>query len=163
MFFFLPVIFTALLVSMDQITKQLAVKHLMAVDSLPFIPGFLNFTYVENKGAAYGILDGGRWFFLVLTAVVLVVIVRYYFKPPSTKVKAARIAMVMVCSGAVGNAIDRFRNGYVVDFIHTMFMDFPVFNVADMCIVCGTFLLAALILFYGSPKAKGQTNEAAGG
>ncbi|MDR1641458.1 MAG: signal peptidase II [Clostridiales bacterium] len=153
MFVFLPILFVALLVAADQFTKSLAVRYLLPVDSLPFVPGLFDFTYVENQGAAYGLLEGGRWFFLIITAVVMVFIGYFYFKPPSSKTKLSRAAMVVIFAGALGNAVDRLRNGYVVDFIHTLFINFPVFNVADICVVCGTILLAILVVFYGDKPA----------
>jgi signal peptidase II len=152
------------LLAADQYTKRLAVRILLPEGVKPFIPGLFDFTYVENKGAAFGLLEGGRWVFLGLTAVVLAVIARFYINPPSAKPKLARAAMAAVAAGAIGNAVDRFRNGFVVDFIHAMFIEFPVFNVADMCIVCGAILLAALALFYGeAPKRRDAGHDDADG
>ena len=139
----------ALLVVLDQVTKVLAVKYLKPVGSVSFLPGFMNLTFVENRGAAFGILQGQRWVFLVFTLAVTAGIAVVWKKlgpePVNEKIRAC---LAVLLAGAWGNAIDRLCRGYVVDFFHTAFMDFPVFNLADICVVLSVVALMVLILFF---------------
>lgn len=137
-----------LLVALDQWVKHWARTWLKPLGHKPFINGFLRFTYTENQGAAFGMLQGARWFFLALTVVVLIVLCVYYVRMPRTRIYwAARIPMIVVIAGAFGNFIDRFRTGVVVDMFEFEFITFPIFNVADMCLVSGTIVLAFVLLF----------------
>ena len=137
-----------ILIVLDQAAKYLAVIHLLPVDSITLIPGILNLTYVENRGAAFGLFQGGRWFFVIITVIIMAGIIWYYIKLPKSKYhNLLRFTLVLIASGAVGNFIDRFRNGYVVDYLQAAFINFPVFNIADSCVVVGTILFAILLLF----------------
>ena len=138
-----------LLTALDQFTKYLAVLHLKPVGSIPILENIFYLSYVENQGAAFGLLQGYRWFFVVLTVVLLYLGGYYYQKlPKGTVYRWVRLAIILIGAGAVGNCIDRARNGYVVDFLYFSPINFPVFNVADICVVCGTILLAMLMLFF---------------
>ena len=140
----------ALLVFLDQWVKQWAREYLMPVGSLPFIDGFLGFRYTTNTGAAFGILPDGRWFFVILTTVVLIVILIYEFKIPYTKKNMwGRIPLTLITAGAIGNFIDRLLTGYVVDMFEFLFINFPIFNVADILLVAGTiiFTFASIFVF----------------
>ncbi|MCL2703189.1 MAG: signal peptidase II [Defluviitaleaceae bacterium] len=153
----------AVLVFADQFTKWLAVTRLQPIRFRPFIPGFIEFRYHTNAGAAFGIMQGGRWVFLAFTAVVLGAMVYFYIKLPKNRLSGfTRALMAVIAAGALGNGIDRFRQGYVVDFLNFEFINFPVFNVADMYIVCGTILLSVLILFFykeDPAKKKGKPGD----
>jgi signal peptidase II len=116
------------------------------------IPKVFHFTYVENRGAAFGILQNQRWFFISITMIVMLVIV-YYMYTHSNGSLLLTIALSMILGGAIGNFIDRVRLGYVVDMFHFTLIDYPVFNVADSFVVIGTILLAYYILFKTGPKA----------
>lgn len=144
-----------LLIGADQFAKFQAVTHLKPIGSVTVLEGFLDLTFVENRGAAFGMLHGQRWFFVVLTIVVSIVIVVAYFKMPQTKeYHFVRTALVLLLAGAVGNLIDRVMNGYVVDFLEVTFISFPVFNLADIYVVIGAFALAFLILFVIKEEPK---------
>ena len=133
----------------DQLTKFWAVDVLKNGDSIRVIGNFLRFTYAENKGAAFSILQNQRTFFLVITLVMLVFLGYIYFKTKNIT-KLSKLSIAMIAGGAVGNFIDRFRLGYVIDFIDVRFgefYNFPVFNIADSFVVCGTILMIILILF----------------
>lgn len=133
----------------DQLTKFWAVDVLKNGDSIKIIGNFLRFTYAENKGAAFSILQNQRTFFLVITLVMLVFLGYIYFKTKNIT-KLSKLSIAMIAGGALGNFIDRFRLGYVVDFIDVRFgefYNFPVFNIADSFVVCGTILMIILILF----------------
>lgn len=136
------------LIGIDQITKYMALTQLKPIGSTHWIPGLLDLTYVENRGVAFGFLSGQKWFILLLTSAVTIGLVVYFIKMPKTsEYRFLRLALVLVFAGAVGNMIDRFFRGYVVDFFEFAFVSFPVFNMADIFVVIGVGLLAFLILF----------------
>lgn len=152
---FLPLVMTAILVVIDQITKYIALSSLKPIGSMTFIKGFMDFTFVENRGAAFGILEGQRWFFVVATIVISVAIIYAFVKMPKKKeYKYMKLALVLILAGAFGNVIDRLFRGYVVDFFEFTFIDWPVFNVADIYVVVGTIIFAFLILFVIKDEPK---------
>lgn len=134
---------------LDQWSKHLAVVYLKDKNSLDLIPGVFQLTYLENRGAAFGILQGKQWFFYISTIAIMAVIIWLYIKIPATKrYMPIRICSVLIVSGAIGNFIDRIRLNYVIDFFYFKWIDFPVFNVADIFVTVSTILLLLLILFY---------------
>ena len=138
-----------ILIVFDQWTKALAVAHLMKQEPFVLIPGVFQLHYLENRGAAFGMLQGQRVFFIVMAMIVLLVIAYIYFKLPWQKhFHYLRAVGIFIAAGAVGNLIDRVNLGYVVDFFYFELIDFPIFNVADIYVTCATFVLAFLILFY---------------
>lgn len=146
----LPMIATIVLVIIDQIIKFFCIEYLMEIETITIIEGILNFTYVENRGMAFGMFQGARWFFVVFT-VVLVIFMIYHYKTlgNATKIhRLMRLSLILVMAGAIGNWIDRMFLGYVVDFLHVQFIDFPVFNFADILVVCGTIFYSILTMFF---------------
>ncbi len=142
------IIVIAALVIMDQVTKLFAVHLLAPVGSVDVIPEILRFTYVENRGAAFGMLADNRWVFLVVSTIAIVALFVYMwrFRPES---KLACLAIAMIISGGIGNMIDRVRLGYVVDFIDFCALGELwqwVFNVADACVCVGGGLLVLWLL-----------------
>jgi signal peptidase II len=137
----------ALVIVIDQATKAYVVAHLDLHESwmpLDFLYPVFRFTLVHNTGAAFGIFPGGNPVFFVVSIVVSVVIIFYYYQLPADA-WLIRIALGLQLGGALGNnIIDRIRLGYVIDFMHAEF--WPVFNVADSCIVLGVVLLAFELL-----------------
>ncbi len=135
-----------LIIALDQITKILAVKNLRFGQVKEIIPNILSFTYVKNEGAAFGILQGARIFFIVLTIIVLIGAIYYIVKMRPTS-RLEKWALALIAGGAVGNFIDRAYFGFVRDFIMVEFIDFPVFNIADcfVCIGAGLYILYALL------------------
>lgn len=150
----------AAFIAIDQITKYLALIRLKPVGSITFIDGFMDFTFVENRGVAFGMFSGQKWFILLLTGAIVAVLVYYYWKLPKTREYGwVRGAMVLVLAGALGNMIDRIFRGYVVDFFEFTFFDWPVFNVADIYVVVGVILLAILILFVVKEEPKEKKED----
>lgn len=134
------------LVVADQLTKVWAVRYLQPVHSI-VLTDFFRLTYVENRGAAFGIFYGAIWFLVVITVLILGAITMYYRKLPQGKPYLfVRLALLLIAGGAIGNFIDRVRIGFVVDMFHVTFINFPVFNVADVFIVVGSILFAVLTL-----------------
>ncbi|MDA3732566.1 signal peptidase II [Niameybacter massiliensis] len=147
---FITPISIALLVLLDQITKIWTVNHFQntGAENIVLWPGVLELTYVENRGAAFGMMQGKVWLFVLITAAVLGVILWYWRSIPENKSGVwMKIALVLVVSGAIGNLIDRVFIHYVRDMIYFSLIDFPVFNVADMCVVGGVILLFPILLF----------------
>ena len=115
---------------------------------MTLVEGFMDLTFVENRGVAFGMFSGQRWFILLLTGIIAVGLVWFYVTMPKKKEYfPLRVSLVLVLSGAIGNIIDRLFRGYVVDFFEFTFFEWPVFNVADIYVVCGVILLALMILF----------------
>ena len=136
------------LIGLDQWTKVLAVKHLMGQEPMVIWNGVFELRYLENRGAAFGILQGQKVVFLICTAAVLAILAFYYNRMPVEKrYLPMRIVGILLGAGAVGNLIDRMMQSYVVDFLYFKLIDFPIFNVADCYVTVGAILLAILILF----------------
>lgn len=133
---------------LDRITKVWALKDLNNLPDVVVIKNIFSFSYLENRGAAFGIFQNKVLILSMVTSVVILGMLYflYKYKPQS---KLLRISLAMIISGAVGNLIDRFTYKYVVDFIMLHYKEvyyFPTFNIADMLVVCGTILLAFCII-----------------
>ena len=141
-------LFAAGIVAVDQFTKYLTVANIALGQDVPFIPGFLGLTYLQNTGAAFSSFEGQQWLFAIIFALFTIGIV-YEFKKDTMKFsKFERWCIVAIYAGGLGNMIDRLRFGYVVDMIQTEFIDFPVFNVADSFITCGTIAMIVHRVFF---------------
>ena len=136
------------LVLLDQGTKYLAIRYLRGSSGISLIDNVLNLRYLENRGMAFGLLQN-KILFLVLTCIVFFVAIIYLFiKAPATVYyRPLLYTAAIVFAGAMGNFIDRVFRGYVVDFIYFSLIDFPVFNVADIYVVCSGVLLIILVCF----------------
>lgn len=137
------------LVILDQLAKGWALRVLKPHGPIPLIPGILELSYVENRGAAFGILQNKQWFFLAITLLILALMLWIYPRiPDQGRFLPLRLTVIFIIAGALGNLIDRVSRGYVVDFIYFKLIDFPVFNVADIYVTCSAFTLAFLLLFF---------------
>ena len=142
------VIFAAGIVAFDQFTKFLTVANIALGQKVPFLPGLIRLTYVQNTGAAFSSFQGQQWLFALIFVVFTLLLAWEYFKRPMPFSKFERWCIVAIYGGGLGNMIDRVRLGFVVDMLETEFMTFPVFNVADCFITCGCIaLMVSLILF----------------
>ena len=136
------------LTALDQWTKYLAIVYLKGQKSIEVIPGIFELQYLENRGAAFGMMQNQQCFFILLTLTYLVAVVIIYFKIPRTKrFFLLHFLAVLLTAGALGNFIDRVRLKYVVDFFYFSLIDFPIFNVADIYVVVSFFLLMFCVLF----------------
>lgn len=144
MVFFSVVILTFL----DIYTKILAASNLKGQDAITFIDGVLEFRYLENRGMAWGLLSGARYVFIVLTIIAIAFFIYMFVKIPYNKrYLPLTIVLTVLTAGALGNMLDRVFLGYVRDFICTTFIDFPIFNVADMYATCSMLALIILVIF----------------
>ena len=141
---------TVIAAAFDQLSKRWALANLGDHEPVPLIPGVLEFLRIENRGAAFGILQGKMFFFYLITAVVAAGILYVVYKlPEKRKYLPLLVILAFLLAGAAGNLIDRAFRQSVVDFIYFKPIDFPVFNVADIYVTCSTFVMVILILrFY---------------
>ncbi|MCI8661558.1 MAG: signal peptidase II [Lachnospiraceae bacterium] len=143
--------FSCLLVLLDQYTKYLAVLHLKGQKPFVLWSGVFELFYSENRGAAFGMLQGRQTFFFLIGILVLAAAVYVMLRLPSWKNSHYRwlgICVILITSGAVGNMVDRILQQYVVDFLYFKLIDFPIFNVADIYVTTATATLLFLMIFY---------------
>ena len=145
----IAVVCTAFLIVLDQFTKYLAVIKLKGQPAFPIIPDVFQLTYVENRGAAFGMLQGKKLLFLVLTTVFLALLCYCYTRMLGRKrFRPLRVISMFLFAGAVGNLIDRVWHNYVVDFFYFELIDFPVFNVADIYITVTCIVFFIMFIFF---------------
>ena len=136
-------------IGLDQITKYLAVLYLKEKAAIPIIPEIFELFYLENHGAAFGILQGQKIFLIAVTAATMILLAYLYIRIPEDKhYLYVRMIILLLISGAIGNFIDRCLHDYVIDFFYFKLIDFPVFNVADIYVTVATVLLVLLFCFY---------------
>lgn len=138
------------IVFIDRISKYGAIRYLKNRRPYIIVENFLQFNYVENRGAAFGILEHKRLFFIIITLAIIIFLSFYLVKNHNSLSLLTRLSFSMLIAGAAGNLIDRIKLGYVVDFISFRlkgYYNFPVFNMADTFIVISTFLVVIIILF----------------
>lgn len=142
LFYLIPFV---LIIAADQITKFLAAG---TAESFPLIPKVLNVSFVKNTGAAFGMFQGKKWLLVAVALLVFAIIIFYVvrYKPRS---KWLMWSLTLITAGGLGNLIDRVALGYVRDMIETVFMRFPVFNVADCAVTVGAVMLALYVLVGG--------------
>ncbi|MGT2932518.1 signal peptidase II [Streptococcus catagoni] len=133
-----------LLIFLDQLSKYWIVNNLSLGEIRPFIKGVLSLTYLQNRGAAFSILQNQQWFFILMTLFVVGAALYYLLKTPTLSFWKS-LALTLIISGGLGNFIDRLRLGYVVDMIHLDFIDFAIFNVADSYLCVGVALLLIIL------------------
>lgn len=155
---YVALLMSAVLVGIDQILKVLAMEYLKPIGSYPIIPDVFHLTYVENRGAAFGMMAGQKWLLVWVTAIVILAAVAVVM---AGKIKNTTVllAVATIMGGGVGNLIDRVYRGFVVDYVHLKIIDFAVFNFADICVTVGTAILLIYLLFY---ELKHKNKEAAG-
>ncbi len=141
-------LFLSFLVFADQFTKYIAVLKLKNQPAFSIIDGVLEFNYLENRGAAFGMLQNQKIFFVFVALIFLGVIAYVLIKVPyEKKYKRLHVLLILIAGGAIGNLIDRLRLDYVVDFIYIVLINFPIFNVADIYVTLSTVLLVIQVLF----------------
>lgn len=150
---FLILFLIAVLTAVDQFIKMTVITNLKPVGSITCIPGLLEFTYLENTGAAFGFFSGFSWVIILLTLLLSVALIIFLFRY-KYHTFLSYAACILVVAGGIGNLIDRFAFGYVVDYIHVLFFPY-VFNFADCCVVVGAILFAVWYLFFKEKKERG--------
>ena len=145
-----------LIIAVDQLSKYWVVNNIGLTDSLTVIPNVIDFVYVKNTGAAFSFLSDKTYGIILLSVISVLFCIGVIFflikcKPQN---RLLTISLGLMISGAIGNLIDRILRGYVVDFIETTFIKFPVFNVADIAITIGAVLIIIYILFFDKTKSN---------
>ena len=141
-----------LLIGLDQISKIWAINHLKSVGSIPIIENIFHLTYVENRGAAFGMLENNQAIFIIV-ALIASIYGLYYLHTKKVNL-VCKTGIMLIISGAIGNAIDRLRLGFVVDYFDFRIIWEYVFNIADIFVVVGTILLCIYIIFYEEKSNK---------
>ena len=132
----LPLIAVAIL--FDQLTKYWA-KTYIKVDPITVVKGVFELRYLENRGAAFGILQNQQWMFLIIGVILMLVMTYVYLQLPTIKrFIPLKLCLLLIVAGAIGNMIDRVMLNYVIDFLHVSLINFPIFNVADIFVSCST-------------------------
>ncbi len=144
----LMALFAAGIVGLDQITKLLVTQNIALFSKVEVLPGLVHLTYVRNVGAAFSILQGKQWLFLLIFLLLTAVLAWEFSKKRMPFTTVERWCLAAIWAGGLGNMIDRLRLGYVVDMIEVEFISFPVFNVADCFITCGCILLGVHLVFF---------------
>lgn len=175
-YYILYTLIIAIGIILDQITKLLAIEHLKKIHTLPIIEDVFHLTYVENEGAAFGMLADQRWLFIVISALAIVAF-SFYLYLGHAESTLYGVGIALVISGGIGNMIDRLALGYVIDFIHCAFVkypvfkdgvaswkDFPVFNGADsfVCVGAGILILALVLDLIKEIKNERQSRKGDG-
>lgn len=153
-------IVSVLMIAVDRITKAWAVGAFAdRVQRIPVIRGILSFYYVENDGAGFSILSG-RTIFLIVFSSLAMLFVLYLIVSRKLKSPVADWGLCLILSGGIGNLIDRIsRGGRVIDFIKTDFIDFPIFNVADICVTVGAGLIILYFIIDAVKDARKKRTE----
>jgi lipoprotein signal peptidase len=134
----------------DQAIKLLVMQNLKPVGRVTVVRGFLDFFYLENRGAAFGMLQNQKWFFVTVTVLISAAVIVALFRYNNHEF-FSYAASALIVGGGIGNLIDRVFRGYVVDYISVSFFP-PIFNFADCCVTVGTVCLIIHILFFAEKE-----------
>ncbi len=140
----IAIVIILILTICDQLLKSWVASSIVLGGSKQLIPGIIELTNLRNSGAAWSIFEGQQTFFTIITIIAIIVI--GYFIWQYRKNISVLIGLSLIMAGTIGNFIDRLRQGYVVDMFETTFINFPIFNIADMCLTIGVIWLIICIL-----------------
>lgn len=151
----ITIILAAAIVALDQASKFFVLRDLKPIGDVPIWDGVLHLHYAQNTGASFGMLPGLKWVFLVIACLFVIATFIFVIIKRKKIDVFALVTLGLICGGALGNAIDRIRFGYVIDFVYFKLINFAIFNLADSCIVIGGILLGIYVLFiYRDPEKK---------
>lgn len=150
----------ALIVGIDQLLKVIVVQFLKPVITVPLWQDKIHLTYIENRGAAFSMLDGNRYLLMIFTSVIVLAGI-YVIAAKKIKAPFAIWTIAVILGGGAGNLVDRIFRGYVVDYIDFRIINFAVFNFADCCVVIGTILLMIYILLNNKDSKDNELEETA--
>ena len=157
----ITLVIIAALVAIDQFIKLLVIEHLEPIGSLPLIDGFIQLNYAENTGAAFGSFSGKTSLLSIFTFAIIVVGI-IYLMVKKRKVDVEYVCITLILAGGLGNLVDRVFRGFVVDYIEPLFIDFAIFNFADILVTCSCIVLVIWLIYdiYREGKReKGRNDE----
>ena len=152
-------VLVAALVAIDQVVKYLVRANIPLGESIPFLPHVMNLTFVQNTGAAFSLFREHTWLLTLVSAAASAVLAVVLWKRLFITHPLGRWPLAVILAGAVGNLIDRAALGYVTDMFQTTFIRFAVFNVADICVVCGGIAFVVYILFFAEKLEKKESGH----
>lgn len=152
MFQLVSTIIAVVFIAIDQIVKNWAAE-VLTKGEIAVIENVLYLKYVENTGVAFSMFSDNRWLLIGVTSVMLIVVLAFFLSGKVTS-KLEQIALALMLSGGVGNLIDRISLGYVIDYIDVRIINFAIFNIADICICVGAFLICVAVYFSDKKEAK---------
>lgn len=157
--FIISLTIIAAIIVFDQLVKFWAHSVLahQPGGQMDFIPGILRLRYIRNSGAAFSLFSGATWILGIISAALAVVIIWFLWRGRKNGSRMYQISLAFIAGGALGNVIDRFRLGYVVDMLEFDFVQFAIFNVADSFVCVGAVLFAIYILMHNSDARKAQS------
>lgn len=135
----------------DQVLKYWIHNQLAVGETIEFIPSLLSITHVHNTGAAWSILEGQMWFFYIVTLIVVGVVI-YYMQTIDNQ-PLLQTSLALVLGGAIGNFIDRLFHRYVIDMFQLEFINFPIFNIADIALTVGVLLMIIYMIFFDADQS----------
>lgn len=158
----ISIIIAVILIAADQIIKYWAQNELMPIKNMDFIKiddfEIMDLTYVRNDGAAFSSFSGEKWFLIGLTSLMIIGLFIYAIRDKN-KNPFMMVSVFSVIAGGIGNLIDRIRLGYVIDYLEVKFVNFAIFNFADICVVLGAICLVIHVIFLD--KKEVSTDESA--
>lgn len=140
-------IIVSAIIVLDQVTKYLVTQYIPLHAEVDFIPFFINLTHYENEGASFGIFSSQRWVFMSLSTIAIIAIIIFLIKQYKRHILLT-VSLAFILGGGIGNMIDRILRTVVVDFFKFTFVDFAIFNVADMFITFGAVMLGIYVVFF---------------
>ena len=143
---YVALLLSAVLALVDQLLKLFMKSWLEPLGDVPIIGDALKLTYLENRGMAFGMMQGQKWLLVWVTAFVLLILIAGIMMGKIRR-PATLFTVSVIIGGGVGNLIDRIYRGYVIDYINVSLIDFPIFNFADICVTCGTIVLLLILIF----------------
>ena len=155
----IAIILAAIIVGLDQISKFFVLRDLKPIGDIPIWNEVLHLHYTQNTGASFGMLPGFKWVFLTVSLLFVAATFVFVIIKRKKIDTFALVSLGLICGGALGNAIDRIRFGYVIDFVYFKLINFAIFNLADSCIVVGGILLGVYVLFFYKEPEKKAASE----
>ncbi len=147
--YLLAILSFVVLIVIDQVSKYMIVSNMELHSSIPLIEDVLEIHYIQNHGAAWGVLENQQLLFIICAVIACIFGTIFFIKcVRANQFNVLQACIVLIMSGAIGNVIDRIRYRYVIDFIYVKLIDFPVFNIADCYVTIGFFLTVIMILFF---------------
>lgn len=146
------------LIAIDLFIKKVVTDNIALYEDVGFLDGIIGWTYVQNTGMAWSMFDSNPGLLSVFTGIVIAAAL-IYLALPLKRPLAYDICIPIILSGGAANMIDRITRGFVVDYIKTLFVDFPVYNFADCCVTCGAFALIIYLIYEIVKEGKQEKNK----